>query len=81
MPYLLQPLRELAAAGGEIAVNYAPPFAMTYAAVTLRLWLIALIPLLGNFPSAHALVPFLSWVPNLIVVEPLLRRRQATDPA
>lgn len=52
-------------------------FAMTYAAVTLRLWLIALIPLLGDFPSAYALVPFLSWVPNLVVVELLLRRRQA----
>ena len=49
-------------------------FAMTYAAVTLRLWLFALIPLLGDFRSAYLLVPFLSWVPNLVVVELLLRR-------
>ena len=50
-------------------------FAMTYAAVTLRLWLLALIPLLGDFRSAYLLVPFLCWVPNLVVVELLLRRR------
>jgi len=50
-------------------------FAMTYAAVTLRVWLIALIILLGDFYSAYLLVPFLSWVPNLIVVELILRRR------
>lgn len=50
-------------------------FAMTYAAVTLRLWLIALIPLLGgDFLPAYYVVPFLSWVPNLIVVELILRR-------
>jgi uncharacterized membrane protein len=49
-------------------------FAMTYAAVTLRLWLLALIPLLGDFRSAYLLVPFLCWVPNLVVVELLLRR-------
>ncbi|HWM02671.1 MAG TPA: DUF2306 domain-containing protein [Actinophytocola sp.] len=54
-------------------------FAMTYAAVTLRLWLLALIPLLGDFRSAYLLVPFLSWVPNLIVVEWLLRRKAAPD--
>ena len=51
-------------------------FALTYAAVTLRLWLLALIPLLGDFASAYALVPFLSWVPNLVVIEWLLRRSQ-----
>ena len=49
-------------------------FAMTYAAVTLRLWLIVLIPVLGDFHSAYLLIPFLSWVPNLVVVELLLRR-------
>jgi uncharacterized membrane protein len=53
-------------------------FAMTYAAVTLRLWLFALIPLLGDFGSAYLLVPFLSWVPNLVVVELLLRRTPRT---
>jgi uncharacterized membrane protein len=53
-------------------------FAMTYAAVTLRLWLFALVPLFGgDFVRAYALVPFLSWVPNLVVVELLLRRTRA----
>jgi uncharacterized membrane protein len=51
-------------------------FALTYAAVTLRLWLLVLIPLLGDFASAYAVVPFLAWVPNLVVVEWLLRRSQ-----
>jgi uncharacterized membrane protein len=49
-------------------------FALTYAAVTLRLWLLALIALLGEFHSAYLLVPFLCWVPNLVLVELLLRR-------
>ncbi|MGI3782708.1 MAG: DUF2306 domain-containing protein, partial [Janthinobacterium lividum] len=48
-------------------------FALTYAAPTLRLWLFALlIPhlLLGvPFASAYAPVPFLSWLPDLVVVE------------
>jgi uncharacterized membrane protein len=56
-------------------------FAMTYAAVTLRLWLIVLIPLLGgDFLRAYVIVPFLSWVPNLVVVE-LLLRREGTEAA
>jgi uncharacterized membrane protein len=58
-------------------------FALTYAAVTLRLWLGALIAvqvaLLGvdgdaAFARAYLLVPFLSWIPNLLVAELLLRR-------
>jgi uncharacterized membrane protein len=56
-------------------------FALTYAAVTLRLWLIVLMPLLGDFGSAYMLVTFLSWVPNLLVVEWLLRRQpRSTSP-
>jgi uncharacterized membrane protein len=57
-------------------------FAMTYAAVTLRLWLAVLVPLLGgDFPAAYVLVPFLSWVPNLVVVELLLRRYRTSLPS
>ena len=53
-------------------------FALTYAAVTLRLWLAVLIPaqvaLAGvpeevAFRRAYLLVPFLAWVPNLLVAE------------
>jgi uncharacterized membrane protein len=58
-------------------------FALTYAAVTLRLWLGVLIAtqiaLFGvddqvAFDRAYHVVPFLAWVPNLIVVEWYLRR-------
>jgi len=50
-------------------------FALTYAGVTLRLWLIVLIPLLdGDFLRAYLFTPFLCWVPNLVVAELLLRR-------
>lgn len=53
-------------------------FAMTYAAVTLRLWLVALVVLFdGDFLRAYVLVPFLCWVPNLLVVELLLRRERS----
>lgn len=60
-------------------------YALTYAGVTLRLWLplLLLAPLvLGQpwefdsaFANAYAAVPFLCWVPNLIVAEWLIRRR------
>ena len=50
-------------------------FALTYAGVTLRLWLIVLIPLFGgDFMQAYLFTPFLSWVPNLVVAELILRR-------
>lgn len=53
-------------------------FALTYAAVTLRLWLIALTPSFQAiqgiddhiaFLRAYLIVPFLCWVPNLMVAE------------
>lgn len=58
-------------------------FALTYAAVTLRLWLglligaqgVAGVPAAIAFDRAYAIVPFLSWVPNLLVAEWYLRRR------
>lgn len=61
-------------------------FALTYAAVTLRLWLGVLIPvhlatgLDGDraFERSYLIVPFLAWVPNLIVAEWLLRRPATT---
>ncbi|MDI1462730.1 DUF2306 domain-containing protein [Catellatospora sp. KI3] len=58
-------------------------FAVTYAAVMLRLWLpvliVAQIALTGvdgqvAFDRAYLVVPFLAWVPNLIVAEWWLRR-------
>ncbi|MBV6700160.1 DUF2306 domain-containing protein [Kitasatospora aureofaciens] len=61
-------------------------FALTYAAVTLRAWLGVLIalqlltaqgPVDGTriFDTAYAVVPFLCWLPNLVVAELLIRRR------
>ncbi|WP_214403180.1 DUF2306 domain-containing protein [Pseudonocardia lacus] len=60
-------------------------FALTYAGVTLRVWFGALIGvqlLLGGsadpdavIDTAYAALPFLSWLPNLVVAELLLRRR------
>ena len=60
-------------------------YALTYAAVTLRIWLPLMImaPLLTGAPfdfdtafaNAYAAVPFLAWLPNLIVAEWLIRRR------
>jgi uncharacterized membrane protein YozB (DUF420 family) len=68
-------------------------FALTYAAVTLRLWLGVLISGqigLGGvdgdvaFERAYLLTPFLSWVPNLLVAEWYLgtrERRTALSPS
>ena len=53
-------------------------FALTYAAVTLRLWLAVLVtgqvalagvPDQVAFQRAYLLVPFLAWVPDLLVAE------------
>ena len=56
-------------------------FAMTYAAVTLRLWLVVLVPVMGgDFRAAYLIVPFLCWVPNLAVVELILRRQRSAAP-
>jgi uncharacterized membrane protein len=66
-------------------------FALTYGAVTLRLWLGVLIAVqIGvwgvddgtAFDRAYLLVPFLAWVPNLLVAEWYLaaRRRAVPDP-
>jgi uncharacterized membrane protein len=59
--------------------------ALSFAGVTLRLWLPVLVALQrpvdslaaeAAFDSAYQLVPFLSWVPNLLVAEWLIRRGQ-----
>ncbi|MFI2264208.1 DUF2306 domain-containing protein [Streptomyces tubercidicus] len=61
-------------------------FALTYAAVTLRLWLgvlvFAQLPFVhgeGAFDrisaEAYAPLPFLCWLPNLVIAEFMIRRR------
>ncbi|MEP9392647.1 DUF2306 domain-containing protein [Gordonia sp. VNQ95] len=70
---------------GDIARHQAwmiRGFAMTYAAVTLRAWQMVLMGVIeasggsGDvFARAYAPVPFLCWIPNLIVAEYLISRR------
>lgn len=68
-------------------------YALTFAAVTLRLWLGMLIgtqiPLLetkygGNFDAlfveVYRVVMWLAWVPNLIVAETIVQRRRTLQP-
>ncbi|MFF2078991.1 DUF2306 domain-containing protein [Kitasatospora sp. NPDC058162] len=60
-------------------------FALTFAAPTLRLWLGLLIgvqALAGShadgarmFSNAYSVVPFLCWLPNIVVAELMIRRR------
>jgi len=63
-------------------------FALTYAAVTLRLWtplLIVLYVVTGTepdaaFSAAYLWVPFLAWVPNIVVAELIVRRNRQASP-
>ncbi|GHJ37153.1 hypothetical protein Sm713_27620 [Streptomyces sp. TS71-3] len=60
-------------------------FALTYAAVTLRLWLGVLIMVqlpfsdgrefTDIFDQAYGPLPYLCWIPNIVVAEFLVRRR------
>lgn len=52
-------------------------FALTFAAVTLRLWLPALVASGVTMAVAYPAIAWLCWVPNLVVAEWLLQRRHA----
>ena len=54
-------------------------FALTFAAVTLRLWLPASVASGIAFEVAYPVVAWLCWVPNLVAAELLLRRTR--DPS
>ncbi|CAJ60878.1 hypothetical protein FRAAL2229 [Frankia alni ACN14a] len=64
-------------------------FALTYAAVTLRLWMFVMSAVqIGAgtdpevaFDRAYHVVPFLCWVPNLLVAQWLLTRPDPTPTA
>jgi uncharacterized membrane protein len=69
---------------GDVAAHRAwmiRNYALTYSAVTLRIWLPLLVfaPLVfggtPDFANAYAAVPFMAWLPNLLVAEWLIRRR------
>ncbi len=49
-------------------------YALTFSAVTLRICLAPLIILLGDFEAAFRVVAWLCWIPNLLVIEAVIRR-------
>ena len=50
-------------------------FALTFAAVTLRIWLPLFLAGLGmKFNTAYPIISWLCWVPNILVAEILVRR-------
>jgi uncharacterized membrane protein len=51
-------------------------FALTFAAVTLRLWLPSMLISGVSIDVAYQIVAWLCWVPNIIVAELLLNRKQ-----
>jgi uncharacterized membrane protein len=52
-------------------------YALTFSAVTLRVWLPLLVALGYKFPHAYATVAWLSWIPNLLVAELIIRNGKA----
>jgi predicted membrane protein DUF2306 len=56
-------------------------FSLTFAAVTLRLWLPALAMAGVSFAVAYPLTAWLCWVPNLMTAEFLIRRTPLDVPA
>jgi len=55
-------------------------YALTAAAITLRLWM-PLLALAGlEFVSAYVIIAWLCWVPNLVVAEILVRRSPSGRP-
>jgi hypothetical protein len=52
-------------------------YALTFAGVTLRLWLPLLTTIGFDFLPTYLVVAWLCWVPNLLVVEWMIRRRRA----
>lgn len=50
-------------------------YSLIFGAVTLRIWLPLLILVFhGDFISPYRIVAWLSWVPNLLVAELMIRR-------
>jgi len=55
-------------------------YALTFAAVTLRIWLPVLTVASGSFDEAYRTVSWLSWVPNLMVAEWWIQKRCSIGP-
>ncbi len=56
-------------------------YALTFAAVTLRLWLILFQVVGVEFIDAYITVAWLSWVPNLIIAEFIINRISPNQPS
>ncbi|PEX94075.1 DUF2306 domain-containing protein [Bacillus cereus] len=52
-------------------------YSLTFAAVTLRIWLPLFVLLFGleHFERSYAVISWLAWVPNLIIAELFIRQR------
>lgn len=65
---------------GDVQVHRAwmiRNYALTFSAVTLRLWLPLFFSLGYDFPEAYTTVAWLCWVPNLLVAELIIRNGKA----
>jgi hypothetical protein len=51
-------------------------YAITFGAVTLRLWLGVFQAVRLEFVTSYMIVAWLAWIPNLLVVEWVIRRQQ-----
>ncbi|ULO07631.1 DUF2306 domain-containing protein [Paenibacillus sp. 19GGS1-52] len=49
-------------------------YALTFAAVTLRIWLAPLALLFGDFEAGFRVVAWVCWIPNLLVIEVVISR-------
>jgi uncharacterized membrane protein len=54
-------------------------YALTLAGVTLRLWLPTFLSLGFTFAETYTTVTWLSWFPNLLVAEFIIRKRQVKE--
>lgn len=52
-------------------------YSLTFAAVTLRIWLVLFTVLFGfeNFSLSYSMIAWLCWVPNLIIAELIIQRK------
>jgi hypothetical protein len=50
-------------------------YALTFAAVTLRIWLAPLALLFGDFEAGYRVVAWFCWVPYLLVIEAVIRKK------
>ncbi|MFB9330842.1 DUF2306 domain-containing protein [Paenibacillus aurantiacus] len=50
-------------------------YSLTFAAVTLRLWLAPLVLIMGDFEAGYRIVAWVCWIPNLLVMEAVIRKK------